>query len=283
MGQIEWVMFLSGATLYAISSVIFIYCLVFRNEGRLKYAIYGAVAGLIFHSVALALRWVEVGHGPYINMVEVLSAYVWVSVVIFLLAQQKYPKMKIVGFVIMPVSFMMMGLSSTYPSDVTLLPASLQSYWLISHVGFANLAFGSILVAVGLAILYLLKEKVLESAKMENAEVSSFYDRLPELRVIDDLMYRFVALGLIFITIMIVTGAIWANQTWGRYWGWDPTEIWSLVSWFVYAICLHLRMNSGWAGKRIAWLIIFSIFVLVFSLFGIGYVYSGLHTDYITT
>lgn len=283
MGQIEWVMFLSGATLYAISSVIFIYCLVFRKEDREKYAVYGAVAGLIFHSVAIALRWIEVGHGPYLNMFEVLSSYVWVSVAIFLLAQQKYPKIKIAGFAVMPVSFLIMGISSTYSRDITLLPASLRSYWLIAHVGFAKLAFGSILIAVGLAILYLQKEKILGSVKAKTAEVSSFYDRLPELRVMDDLMYRFVASGLIFLTIMIVAGAIWANSTWGRYWGWDPTETWSLITWFVYAICLHLRMNSGWAGKRIAWLIIFSIFILAFSMFGIGYVYNGLHTDYITS
>ena len=99
----------------------------------------------------------------------------------------------------------------------------------------------------------------------------------------DDLMYQFVASGFLFLTIMIGTGAIWANQTWGRYWGWDPTETWSLIVWFMYGICLHLRMNVGWSGKRIAWYIIVSLFVLAFSLFGIGYVYSGLHTDYLTS
>ncbi len=283
MGQIEWIMFLAGATLYAISAVIFIYCLVFRKEERVKYAVYSALAGLLFHSVAIALRWIELDHGPYINMFEVLSSYVWVSVAVFLLAQQKYPKIKIAGFAVMPVSFLIMGISSTYSRDVTLLSASLRSYWLIAHVGFAKLAFGSILVAVAIAILYLQKERLLKKAEQEPVEISPFYNRLPELRVMDDLMYRFVASGLIFLTIMIVSGAIWANQTWGRYWGWDPTETWSLITWFVYGICLHLRMNSGWTGKRIAWLIILSIFILAFSLFGIGYVYSGLHTDYLTS
>lgn len=106
----------------------------------------------------------------------------------------------------MPVSFLIMGAGSTYSRDTQLIPASLRSYWLIAHVGFAKLAFGSILVAVGIAVLYILKEKHI-------GEEDSFYNRLPELKAMDELMYRFVASGLIFLTIMIGVGAIWANQT----------------------------------------------------------------------
>ncbi|MDO9098672.1 MAG: c-type cytochrome biogenesis protein CcsB [Candidatus Methanoperedens sp.] len=278
MGQIDWVMYLTATTLYALSSVIYIYCFVFKKEEKIGYAFNSALAGLLFHGVSIALRWIEVGHGPYIAMYEVLSSYAWVSVAIFLLVQEKYEKIKIAGFVVLPVSFLIMGVSMAYSRDTQLIPASLQSYWLIAHVGFAKLAFGSILVAVGIAVLYVLKER-----RQEDNGVDSFYNKLPALKVMDDLMYRFVASGLLFLTIMVGAGAIWANQTWGRYWGWDPTETWSLVSWFTYAICLHLRMNAGWTGKRIAWFIIFSIFVLAFSAFGVGYVYSGLHTSYLTS
>lgn len=277
MGQIEWVIYLTAATLYALSSVLYIYCLVFRKEEKLGYAFNSAVAGLVFHSISIALRWIETGHGPYINMYEALSSYAWVCVVIFLLVQQKYEKIKITGSIVMPISFLMMGVGTAYSRDIQTLPAALRSYWLIAHIGFAKLAFGSILVAVGIAVLYILKER-----HKENGE-DLFYKRLPELKVMDELMYRFVAAGFLFLTIMIGAGAIWANQTWGRYWGWDPIETWSLISWFTYGICLHLRMNMGWTEKRIAWLIIFSIFVLAFSLFGVGYVYSGLHTRYLTS
>ncbi|MFZ2410778.1 MAG: c-type cytochrome biogenesis protein CcsB [Candidatus Methanoperedens sp.] len=278
MGQIDWIMYLTATTLYALSSVIYIYCLVFKKEERINLAVSSALIGVLFHSVSIAMRWIETGHGPYISMFEVLSSYAWVSIVIFLLVQQRYERIKIAGFIVMPVSFLIMGVGSAYSRDIQLIPAALQSYWLIAHVGFAKLAFGSILVAVGIAVLYVLKER-----RPEDNGVDSFYNKLPALKVMDDLMYRFVASGLLFLTIMIGAGAIWANQTWGRYWGWDPTETWSLVSWFTYAICLHLRMNVGWTGKRIAWFIIFSIFVLAFSAFGVGYVYSGLHTSYLTS
>lgn len=278
MAQIDWILYLTATTFYAISSILYIYCLVFKKEEKLKFALNSAIIGLLFQSVSIAMRWVETDHGPYISMYEVLSKYAWFSVVVFLLAQRKYEKIKIAGFIVMPAVLLIMGVGSTYSRDIQMIPASLRSYWLIAHVVFANLAFGSLLVATGIATLYILKERDQKSGNQV-----LFYNRFPELKIMDELMYQFVAAGLLFLSIMIGTGAIWANQTWGRYWGWDPTETWSLIVWFMYGICLHLRMNSGWSGRRIAWYIILSLFVLVFSLFGIGYVYSGLHTDYMTS
>ncbi len=280
MAQIDYPLYLIATTLYGLSSIVYIYCFVFRKDAKISYALNIALVGILLHSVSIALRWIETGHGPYVNMYEVLSKYAWFCVIIFLLVQQKYPKIRIAGFIVMPVSFLIMGVGMTYTREVLDEPSSLHSYWLIAHVVFANLAFGSILVAVGIAALYILKERRLKGISIQD---DSFYDRLPALSVMDDLMYKFIASGLLFLTIMIAAGAIWANQTWGRYWGWDPTETWSLVTWFTYGVCLHLRMNAGWSGKRIAWFIILSIFILAFSLFGVGYAYKGLHTDYLTS
>lgn len=280
MAQIDWILYLTATTFYALSSIIYIISFVFKKEEKIKFAIGTAIAGLLFHSISIALRWVETGHGPYISMYEVLSKYAWFSIVIFLLVQYKYDKLKVAGFIVLPASLLMMAVGSTYSRDIQMIPASLRSYWLIAHVGFASLAFGFLLVASGIAVLYIMKDKRSRNGSVDEA---SFYEKLPSMKVMDDLMYKFVASGFLFLTIMIGTGAIWANQTWGRYWGWDPIETWSLIVWFTYGICLHLRMNVGWSGKRITWLIIFNIFVLVFSLFGVGVVYSGLHTDYITS
>ncbi len=276
MQQIDWILYLSATTFYAISSIVFIYCLVFRKEEKINSALVIAFTGLLFHSVSIAMRWIETEHGPYVSMYEVLSKYAWFSVVIFLLVQHKYEKIKIAGSIIMPAALLIMGFGSTYSRDIQTIPASLRSYWLIAHVVFANLAFGSLLVATGIAILYILKER-------KPGETGAFYDKLPTLGVMEEMMHQFVAAGILFLSIMIGAGAIWANQTWGRYWGWDPTETWSLIVWFVYGICLHLRMNAGWSGRKIAWYIILSIFILAFALFGVGYVYSGLHSNYLTS
>lgn len=283
MAQIDWILYLTATTFYALSSIVYIISVVFKKEGKIKFGTGAAVAGLLFHSISIALRWIETGHGPYISMYEVLSKYAWFCVVIFLIVQYKYEKIKVAGFIILPVSLLMMAVGSTFSRDIQMIPASLRSYWLIAHVGFASLAFGSFLIASGIAVLYLMKEKRASGIKDGSPETTSFYDRLPGNKVMDDLMYRFVASGFLFLTIMIGSGAVWANQTWARYWGWDPIETWSLIVWFIYGLCLHLRMNAGWSGKKLAWYIILSIFILVFSIFGVGYVYSGLHTDYITS
>ncbi len=283
MAQIDWILYLTATTFYALSSIVYIISFVFKKEEKIKFAISIAIGGLLFHSISIALRWIETGHGPYISMYEVLSKYAWFSIVIFLLVQYKYDKLRIAGFIVLPASLLLMAVGSTYSRDIQMIPASLRSYWLIAHVGFSSLAFGSLLVAAGIAVLYLLKEKNLMYGPSGTQRISSFYEKLPDIKVMDDLMYRFVASGFLFLTIMIGAGAVWANQTWGRYWGWDPIETWSLIVWFIYGICLHLRMNVGWSGRKIAWFIIFSIFVLAFSIFGIGYVYSGLHTDYLTS
>jgi len=242
MEKIDYILYTAAATLYGLSSILYIYCFVFKKEDKISYALNSALVGLLLQSVSIALRWIETGHGPYVSMYEIMSQYAWFSVVIFLVAQQKYPRIKIAGFAVMPVTFLMMGVGMTYSRDVTIEPTSLHSYWLIAHVIFANLAFGSILVAVGIAALYLFKEKRIKED--EKSEKDSFYDRLPSLNVMDDLMYKFVASGFLFDTIMIASGAIWANQTWGRYWGWDPIETWSLISWLIYGICVHLRINA---------------------------------------
>ena len=94
MAQIDWILYLTSTTFYALSSILYIYCLVFKKEEKLKFATGTAIVGLLFHSISIALRWIETEHGPYITMYEVLSKYAWFSVVVFLLAQYKYDKDK---------------------------------------------------------------------------------------------------------------------------------------------------------------------------------------------
>jgi len=277
MAQIDWILYLTATTFYALSSIIYIISFVFKKEEKIKFATGTAVAGLLFHSISIALRWIETGHGPYISMYEVLSKYAWFSVIIFLFVQNKYEKLKVAGFIIMPASLLMMAVGSTYSRDIQMIPASLRSYWLITHVGFASLAFGSILIAVGIAVLYLLKEKRSKDTGDSGAKNLSFYDKLPDIKVMDDLMYRFVASGFLFLTIMIGSGAVWANQTWGRYWGWDPKETWSLITWLVYAALLHSRMVRGWKGNKLATMTIIGFCCVLFTYFGVNYL-AGLHS-----
>lgn len=280
MSQIEWVLYLVASSLYGISAVIYILSVVFKKQDWLKNAALTAAFGVLPHSGALYLRWVESGHGPYMTMHEVLSSYAWVAVVLFLLMTLRIEKIRLAGLVVMPVSFILMGLGATLSRDIATIPASLSSYWLIAHVGFAKLTFASILVGTGLGVLYLLNERQEKGHGSEG--MKQFLERFPDKEVMDELSYRFVTAGFLFLSVMIAAGSIWAYQTWGRYWAWDPIETWSLVAWFVYGIYLHQRLNAGWKGRKAAWLLVFAIFVLSFASFGVGFIYSGLHSAYMT-
>ena len=101
--------------------IIYLLSFVFKKEEKIKFAISTAIAGFIFHSISIALRWVETGHGPYISMYEVLSKYAWFSIVVFLLAQYKYDKLKIAGFIVMPAVLIMMAVGSTYSRDIQMI------------------------------------------------------------------------------------------------------------------------------------------------------------------
>jgi cytochrome c-type biogenesis protein CcsB len=106
---------------------------------------------------------------------------------------------------------------------------------------------------------------------------SRLLEKFPEPRVLDELGYQMVLFGFLFLSVGIITGAVWANSAWGRYWGWDPKETWSLITWFVYAAVLHARMMRGWRGQRIAYLSMVGFAAVLFTYFGVNLL-PGLHS-----
>lgn len=105
--------------------------------------------------------------------------------------------------------------------------------------------------------------------------------KLPPPDTIDELSVKFVGVGFIFLSIMIAAGSIWANEAWGRYWGWDPIETWSLITWLVYAGYLHSRYTLGWRGRRSAWFAVAALPFILFTLFGVPSVYNSIHGAYL--
>lgn len=266
MPDIESILFLASATMYAISAAAYIFSITFGKEHWMVRASHFVALGAVFHAASLALRWVEAGHGPYESMFEILSSTALVSVLMFLVAQYKMDKIKITGVLVMPALFVMMGITATLPQEISPISPSLQSYWLIAHIGFAKLAYGSVLIGTSCGVLYIFK-----SGK---ESVGNFYERLPSLEALDNLSYRFIAAGFLFIAVMVATGSVWANKTWGSYWSWDPLETWSLISWFTYGIYLHLRLAHGWYGKKAAYISIIGMIVLIFAIFFASTVFS---------
>ena len=228
------------------------------------------------HSAALGLRWLEAGHGPYLRQYEVYSSDVWVMMVMFLLVQFWRPALRTAGMVAMPVCLLLIGMAVMASPEIRDLPVTFKTYWLIVHILFAKLAYGSALMGTAMGVLYLASQQ-----KTRTNRLTNFYRRLPPLEVLDELSYAFIGFGFVMLGIMIVAGSIWAKNAWGRYWGWDPVETWALISWLFYGLYLHLRVTFKWQGGRAAWFSVVAMAVLIFALFGIGWFYQSFHSPYI--
>lgn len=269
----EIIIMWAAVSVYAIAAVMFILGYVFKSERLTNIGVIATLVGLLPHVVAIGGRWVRLGHGPYLGFYEVVSSFALLGAVAFLLLVWRYRSLKVAGMVLMPIAFLALGGSMLAPKSGMEVTATLASYWLAVHVAFAKLTYGSFITACGLALMYLLRERKPESALLA---------RLPEAEVVDDLVFKFVAAGFIFLGIMIAAGAVWANEAWGRYWGWDPIETWSLISWLCYAVVLHLRLTMGWTGRRFMWAAMAALPVVLFALVGVAVVYNSIHGAYLT-
>ncbi|MGI6549406.1 MAG: cytochrome c biogenesis protein CcsA [Syntrophomonadales bacterium] len=156
----------------------------------------------------------------------------------------------------------LLAISSTISTGVRPLMPALQSNWLHIHVGTAIIAYGAFAVAFCLGIMYL----------------TTSQDSNTNLHSIDQNIYKLVVIGFTFLNIVIITGAVWAEEAWGKWWSWDPKETWSLVTWIVYAIYLHVRHTREWKGRKAAWMAVLGFLVVLFTLFGVSVLLPGLHS-----
>jgi cytochrome c-type biogenesis protein CcsB len=146
---------------------------------------------------------------------------------------------------------------------------------LFSRVLFVQSWIFAVVVAIPICLIFF--SIVFFARKMSTASKARLLDRFPEPRILDELGYQLILLGFLFLSVGIITGAVWANSAWGRYWGWDPKETWSLITWIVYATLLHARMMRGWRGKRTAILSIGGFAAVIFTYFGVNLL-PGLHS-----
>ena len=271
----EIILMWAAVTGYVISTALFVLGVSLERDLLVRLGVWAAGAGLSLHFAALAVRWVRIGHGPMRGYYEMMSSLCFLAILMFLGLVWRYPKTAPVGIVIMPVSMLLVAAAMMAPKGGLEITSTLASYWLVIHVIFAKLGAGTLMISFALAGAYLLR------ARGVKGPWGRSLDRLPSQEIVDHLSSRFVFAGFIFWGVMIASGAIWANEAWGRYWSWDPIETWSLVAWLVYAVYLHLRLTMGWSGKRISWVAIIALPVILFCLAGIPIVYDTVHSGYL--
>ncbi|HEY0719936.1 MAG TPA: cytochrome c biogenesis protein CcsA [Gammaproteobacteria bacterium] len=247
---------------YVVAGVVAIFAVVLGKKPE-RTILGMMVLGLVLHGAAILLRWERLDHGPYLTMFEILSSNIWSLMFFFVLAYWRYRPIRATAAVVLPLLFIMMGwMMLSHPGEGH-LPPTYDTTWLVIHIMFGKVFLGATLVAVGMAGVILLRRYDIATQK---------FARLPDDRRLDDLAYRFMALGLIFDTLMLIAGAIWAQDAWGRYWAWDPLETWSFITWLTLGFALHLRITFKPAPARGA-VMIMAVFVLAFlTFFGIPFI-----------
>jgi cytochrome c-type biogenesis protein CcsB len=248
--------------------------------GRLvRIALLLTTAGLALHLTGVVTRGLAVHRVPWGDMYEFVISVSCVAVLFFLGLMVKYRPYHLGLFFMAPI-VIIMGLAQTviYTPAGPLVPA-LNSYWLAIHVTAMTLASGTFMVAAVLAIVYLFAER---HTRRVAAGLSSRYGEvfrlLPSAERLDQIAYRTVVFAFPIWTFGIMAGAIWADEAWGRYWGWDPTETWAFITWVVYACFLHARVTAGWRGRRAALIQLVGFGCLLFNLLGVSLFITGLHS-----
>ncbi len=242
-----------------------------RRPGNIGLALsWLALLLLIGADVARAL-WA--GRAPWGNMYEFSITSATAVLAVFLVVSLRRD-VRWLGVFVIPAVLLSLGLAVTvlYTEAAQLVPA-LDSYWLVIHVSMAILCGGAFAVAGVLSGLFLIRDRA-----EQRGTLGGFTGRLPQAERLDTLAYRMIAFTMPVWTFAIVSGAIWAENAWGRYWGWDPKETWAFITWMVYAGYLHARATAGWRGRRAAILCLLGLLTFVFNYFGVNLFFSGLHS-----
>jgi cytochrome c-type biogenesis protein CcsB len=246
---------------YAVSFLLFLNGLVFKREKLQVWGYRIAVSGLLAETVAIGVRWAVTGHIPAMYTYENSLAGSWSVMVTYVVLRQLFPQARSFAVAVTPLALLILGNGMLTGGDLRPLEPAFRSNWLFVHVLFAWFSFGSYVTAFCAGAMYLLKEK----------SHKAFLIRFPELKLLDELSLRLILFGFFAQAVMIGSGAIWAHGLWGRYWAWDPVENWSLISWLIYGVNLHLRTTLGWSGRRAAWLAVLSLVGVIFLFFGFGH------------
>jgi cytochrome c-type biogenesis protein CcsB len=273
--------------LYLGVAVLFLMAELWSSPRLQNYARLAFWASLAGHTAALLGRWagsyqlavanmppagfsdslrLVILHAPMSNFYESLIFFSWTLPFLGLITYRRYVQ-GYLGALMATSACLLLAYASFGGVDSRIKPLmpALKSNWLLIHVVTAFLGYAAFTLAFGTAILYLVQDKRPRPS-------------LPPQAQLDRLIYRTTILGFLLLTLGILTGAVWAETAWGRYWSWDPKETWSLITWLIYATLLHARLLKGWHGRRIAWLAVLGFMAVLFTYFGVSFLLTGLHS-----
>ena len=222
---------------------------------------------MIACAVSISSRWLQSGNGPFITMYEVLLSNLFSLGLIFILAYKLIPLTRSSALIVLPLLSMIGVWAATTDMSALEFPATYNTVLLWVHVGVGKVFLGLCLIAFGLACVML----------MQNSLAAAPFKQLPEIDRSNDMAWRLMAVAFIFHSLMLIAGAAWAQDAWGRFWAWDSLETWAFITWLVLGLSLHARVTwqlPAWAG----WLMIVSVFTLaMLTFFGVPFSSIGPH------
>lgn len=263
--------------LFVLATVAYWSGLLARSGFVLKTGTTFTWAAVTFGWTGLMVRWYEsyligpdIGHIPVSNLYEVFVLFCLITAMMYLYYEGRSRARSMGAFVLLvitaAVGFILWYTLDRGAHEIQPLVPALQSWWMKIHVPANFVGYGGFSIAAMLGGAYLLASRGILA------------NRLPKLEVIDDVMYKSIAIGFAFFTIATILGAMWAAEAWGGYWSWDPKETWALIVWLNYAAWLHIRLVKGLRGPMLAWWAVVGLFVTTFAFIGVNMFLSGLHS-----
>jgi cytochrome c-type biogenesis protein CcsB len=266
---------LQTATLLYFASTIGYAMFLFNQKSSFqKYAFVLIGSGIAFHVASTIAYTVSVGHFPIQNLSQSLSVAAMAIGVMFLFFRTRFD-LKILGLFAAALISIIMLASLIIPGAPAQENTILKGFWFYCHIVLIFAGDAALGLACGAGILYLLQEKGIKSKSP-----GFFFKRLPSLDLLDSAGYACLSTGFALLTVGLVTGFIYARTVWGQFWSWDPKEVFSVGAWLVYAGLLHLRLRSGWRGRKSAIMTIVGFFIIMFTFLGVNLLLGGHHQEF---
>lgn len=267
----ESLTFWVAVVLYALATIVSVAGVAFSREKLTNIAFAVTIGAFASHTASIVFRWISIGRLPYVQDYENALSGTWAIVLLYLIVTFVVPRVRIASVVVLPMVVLTVGYGLTVPSTPGLVTPAYKSLWLVIHVLFAWATYAAYVSAASLAGIELLK-----SGKKPLRQ-GSLLARTPGSEQLGELTFRLVVFGFVVNAAAMASGAIWAYELWGSYWRWDPVETWTLLTWLAYAFYLHAQVTLGWRGRRLAWVVLFALFGVMMTFWGVQLVPSTYH------
>ena len=259
---------------YMLSTAGYIAYLFAQKDYLQRSAYYLLAVGFLLHTAAMAYGFVQSGHIPVGNLFETLSMAAWTVAGVFLVLQYKF-KLKVLGIYAAPLVTLVMATASQLPREPVQVTNIYKSFWLVIHVIAIFIGEASFALACGVGLLYLIQEHSIKTKQR-----GFFFRRLPSLELLDATGYGCIVAGFAMLSLGLIAGFVYAKSVWGKFWSWDPKEVWAGITWLLYAALLHQRLTVGWRGRRAAIMAIIGFAAVLFTFLGVNFLLQGHHGEF---